>query len=336
MEKIYRAKRHLQRRSYLRTMHAFAWIIICLFVAAVVGGLLLQTQSLRQDNNDLRSRLAQVSSSRPAPLCHMMSDWTAGQTKQQTITVNDQPRTFYIHVPSNYRDGAYYPVLLFYVGRGANAKAGQAAYGLDTLPGIVVYPEPTMGNQNMTAWQGAPYSSAADDVAFTSAIISHLRSDLCIDLARIYAAGLSNGGGFVSLLSCKLPDQFAAYAVVAGATYPPEDNCKPPKPAPLINIHGDSDQTVPYFGSVVRRLPPVESWIAQRAHDEQCGSSTTTYPDTTTVLTSWNACREGGVVQNVRIAGGRHGWGPVSNDTIWQFLSQFSLRTVPNRDNLLH
>ncbi len=136
---------------------------------------------------------------------------------------------------------------------------------------------------------------------------------------------MSNGGGFASLLSCKLPNRFAAIAVVAGALYQPKSDCQPPRPVPLISIHGDQDPTVPYYGSIVRALPPVETWTSMRAKMNNCGQPITTYTDTRTVLTSWKDCKDGAKVENIRIEGGGHAWGQISNESLWQFLSQFSL-----------
>ncbi len=137
---------------------------------------------------------------------------------------------------------------------------------------------------------------------------------------------MSNGGGMVSLLSCKLSDRFAAFGIVAGAMYYPAGGCTPPQPTPLINIHGDSDSSVPYGGSAVRKLPDIASWSADRAKDNGCNPQpTTTNIDAVTTLTSWSGCRNNASVQNIRLRGGGHLWWPEATQTLWQFMSKHSL-----------
>jgi poly(3-hydroxybutyrate) depolymerase len=62
-----------------------------------------------------------------------------------------------------------------------------------------------------------------------------------------------------------------------------------------------------------------------RAKMNGCAKSATTYPSIDTITTTWNDCKAGAVVQNIRINGGGHMWGQISNDLLWQFLSRFSL-----------
>lgn len=324
VEKIYKAKRHSSRHSRVIPTGQLAWGVVCLAITAVLIGLWIQAQTLENQNNDLKKQLSALDM--PDDTCRVVGSWQPDQSKSASTVVNGSPRNYLVHMPDSFQDGKYYPLVMFYVGRGGTAHNAEVAYDLDRLPAIVIYPVPTMGQQNMTAWEGAPYSSGADDIAFTSAILDEVESDLCIDRTRVYAAGMSNGGGFASLLSCKLSDRFAAYAIVSGAMYPPESTCKPSTPTPLISIHGDHDPTVPYYGSLTRQLPPIESWVSMRAADNHCKAPPiTTYESATIVLTSWNNCQDGTKVQNVRIEGGGHVWGAVPNETLWQFLSQFSL-----------
>lgn len=301
-------------------MHHFAWGVVCIILLFSMGGLWIHAQSLDSKVGDLEKQL--LASKRPAPnTCKVGGDWQSNTTK--VLSVDD--REFSVHLPSNFLNYEYYPLILFYPGKGASAEGAQVAYGLDGLPAIVAYPHPTMGTDGYLAWQGAPYSSNADDVQFTASILDELQSELCVDRTRVYAVGLSNGGGFASLLSCKLSDRFAAYAIVAGALYSPAGDCKPPRPSPLISVHGDNDPIVPYDGSLVRRLPAIDSWTAKRAELNGCKTPTTINDGVRNVVTVWNQCKDNAVVQNIRIVGGNHGWGEVTNDTLWQFLSRFSL-----------
>ena len=65
-------------------------------------------------------------------------------------------------------------------------------------------------------------SCEAKDVRFISDVIDALGSTYNIDPARIYANGLSNGGGMAFALSCTMPDRIAA----VGAWCRPRRRCR--------------------------------------------------------------------------------------------------------------
>lgn len=131
---------------------------------------------------------------------------------------------------------------------------------------IAAYPQgASNAAENRTGvWYSAPYyNTTVDDVQFTKDILTDLASLLCINLHRFYAAGKSNGGGFVSYLACRSDTAglFAAFASASPALYPESlaftgvggvDNgqpaCDPGRAVPIINSHGEQDQTIPYLG----------------------------------------------------------------------------------------
>jgi len=306
-------------------MHHVAWGIVCVLLVSVVFGLWTRVQTLDTLNTQLQTKLAAAQVIRTVSTdCRADIKWTSNSTTELSIATPAGSRDFYIHLPNGFTNNTVYPLVVFYPGKGASAEAAKSAYGLDKLPSIVAYPFPTHGKDGFLSWQGAPYSSGSNDVGFTSAILDKLQSELCIDKSRIYAVGMSNGGGFVSLLSCTLSDRFAAVAIMSGAFYQPDGSCQPSRAIPLLNIHGDSDPVVPYAGSTVRQLPPIDDWVSMRARMDGCGSSATTYPNVSTTVTTWNNCASGSVVQNIRVNGGGHDWGQIPNGTLWAFLSQFS------------
>jgi polyhydroxybutyrate depolymerase len=325
MTTLYVAKRRGEKRPQSRVtfMHHVAWGVVCLILLSVMAGLWAQSQTLAAQNKQLRSQIV-VQNVAPTT-CKVDASWKPNASKTLTMNTKDGPRNYLVHMPDGFVHNQYYPLVMFYPGKGGGAQGSGITYGIYSLPAITVFPFPTTGTDGYTAWEGAPYSSGADDVAFTAAILDKLQSDLCIDRTHMYATGFSNGGAFASLLSCELPGRFAAYGVGSGALYQPHGDCKPPQSSPLINIHGDNDPIVPYNGSAIRHLPEMNEWISMRASIEQCGSPVTTYPEPSTVITTWDKCRGGGVVENVRIVGGGHDWGQLPNPALWQFLSRFSL-----------
>jgi len=309
--------------SYANFMHHFAWSIVCLFLLLCIMGVWTHMQKLENENTSLENQIAALESPVEPTTCKVIGEWQANTTKLMSVS----GRQFLVHPPVGFETNKYYPLVLFYPGKGATAQIGEIGSGLNTLPAVVAYPYPTMSKDGVWAWEGAPYSSGADDVAFTASILDTLQDDLCIDRTKIYAAGFSNGGGFASLLSCKLSDRFAAYAVVSGAFYMPDGGCVPPKPTPLISIHGDGDGNVPYKGSPIRKLPAIDDWTARRAALNKCGKPTVSSSNVNFLITTWDKCQANATVQNIRVQGGGHGWGKVdeTNAIIWKFLSRFSL-----------
>ena len=105
--------------------------------------------------------------------------------------------------------------------------------------------DPEQGNRNR---QGPP-----DDVAFLSQMLDHLATKFSVDNARIYMAGLSEGG-FMSLRAgCALGDRITAVAAV-GAAMPKMMVCVPPRPVPVVMINGTSDPVVPNGGGTEHNL----------------------------------------------------------------------------------
>ena len=306
-------------------------LMLSLFWIVVVGFLtyayIQQSSSVARLKSQVSSLKTQVSRKADTTLaCRVSGGWKAGQFSRYSVQVEGMERSSILHLPKDFVRGQYYPVVFFYVGKGGDAMQGAYKYNVNDLPAIVVYGEPLVGRDGVTAWDGAPYESSADDIAYTNALIGRLKQDLCINQSRIYAVGMSNGGGFAAYMSCKAPGQFAAIAIISGAMYPPEDDCNPQQQVPILNVHGTADTVIPYGGWEARKLPPIDNWMDMRAKYAGCEAKPyTREPTQNFTETVWNKCHKGVEIQNIRVNGGVHAWGNVSNDVIWRFLWQFSL-----------
>ena len=177
-------------------------------------------------------------------------------------------------------------------------------------------------------WLGdplAPNSTTIDDRIFVSELLNHLTSTLCIDEKKVYAAGLSNGGGLTGLLMCdaELNRRFAAYATVAGAFYPDaslteglfQAECQPSlngRKLPYLNLHGLNDTVVAYDGA--NNQPPasipVHSWVEGWAKKNQCTSvpAVATVEGGTVTESRWACGSEESAVVHRAIDGFGHGW----------------------------
>ncbi|MFQ5557292.1 MAG: alpha/beta hydrolase family esterase, partial [Acidimicrobiales bacterium] len=141
------------------------------------------------------------------------------------------------------------PLVLDFHGATATAGNEAAVTGFTDLAAqegfFVVNPQ---GSGLLSYWNIESTSSTrlADDVGFVVALLDEIGAARCVDLTRIHATGLSNGGMFSSTLACALADRIASFAPVAGTHVPPD--CGSP-PVPLLITHGTDDPIVPYDGS---------------------------------------------------------------------------------------
>lgn len=107
-------------------------------------------------------------------------------------------------------------------------------------------------------WLAAP-TVDNHDVTFIAELLDLLEAELCVDPARVYSTGMSNGGQMSSLLACRLPDRITAVAPVAGVEFPEE--CRG-GPVPVIAFHGTADPIVTYDGGGLNatRISDVIYW----------------------------------------------------------------------------
>ena len=173
---------------------------------------------------------------------------------------------------------------------------------------IVVYPA---GTSFPLRWRTSDDTGAAKDVAFISDLIDTLSAEYNIDPARIYANGISNGGGMSFLLSCRLSERIAAFGSVAGAFSIPWEACNPSRPMPAILFHGTADPIVPYQGGPAGPsgsiFPSIPAWVAEFARRNGCDASPQDLPASGDV----SGVRYTGCLADVvfyTIAGGGHSW----------------------------
>ncbi|SHJ43169.1 polyhydroxybutyrate depolymerase [Nocardiopsis flavescens] len=264
-----------------------------------------------------------------------------GQARRYALVDGDRERSYLLHLPEGYTPGRAWPVLLAYHGRGGSAE-GMAGYsGVAALPAVVVLPDGVEGDEGRQAWQGAPYSDpGVDDVAFTHALLDTVESRTCVDRTRVYAAGMSNGGGFAEVLACAAPGRITAVAAVAAAFYPHGLECDTSRPVPVVSFHGTDDATIPYVGDPGRGLPDIAAWNADRAAAHGCRAGPEAErpgPDATAL--EWSGCDRGAGVRHVVVEGGGHTWpgAPASSGPgrttatveayreLWRFVSRYRL-----------
>lgn len=243
-----------------------------------------------------------------------------------TLTYDGLERSYLLYVPASYDPAQPAPLVLSMHGFSSNPTQ-QVSFSqwnplADEYGFIVAYPQ---GTGFPLRWNSGanPFAprETTDDVGFIGVLIDTLSSSLCIDLTRVYATGLSNGGGMSNRLACELADRITAIGGVAGA-YSALPECQPSRPVPVIAFHGTDDTIVPYEGTTGQRfgLPPIEDWAAEWAGRNGCDLAPQPLADIGAVSgVEYTGCEAPVTLYTVH--GGGHTW-PGGEDQIALFVGE--------------
>ena len=280
-------------------------------------------------------------------------------------TVNDSMisggimRHYTLYIPKHFVAGSSRPLIMYFHGYGSTGSVEKAYSNFmpvaDTAGFLIVYPEGLKdGNGNQYWNAGIPgLPTTPDDVAFVSSLIDALHTRYNINTSKVYATGLSNGGYMSYRLAWKLSDKIAAIASVSGSMGPLDfAKCDPPRPIPIMEIHGTSDNTVAYNGSAI--ATNIDTLLRFWVTKDHCLpiSDPISLPDIDPTDGSnvmhfiWSAEVANTTCELYRIVGGAHvdwpGAGAGNNmdfsasPTIWQFFNRYQLsqssvkETVPS------
>jgi polyhydroxybutyrate depolymerase len=156
-------------------------------------------------------------------------------------------RMFRLTVPAGYDGKTPFPVVLALHSLTASHLRAFHEVGFDDPAArgefIGVAPSGRLHNGE-PFWFAAPTPDNYD-VAFIADLLDRIEGELCIDRARVYATGFSNGAQMSSVLACRLPHRIAAVAPVAGVEF--SDACAE-GPVAVIAFHGTDDSLVEYDG----------------------------------------------------------------------------------------
>jgi poly(3-hydroxybutyrate) depolymerase len=155
-------------------------------------------------------------------------------------------------------------------------RSGETASGALAEAGfLVVYPSGITGS-GPRHWRVERGDGLRKDVRFVAELIDRLEAEYNIDPARIYANGLSNGGGMAFVLSCTLSDRIAGVGMVAAAQSLPWEWCTDRRAVPMMAFHGTADWQMPYYGGAPGigsgEFPKVSTWAAKWARRNRCSN----------------------------------------------------------------
>ena len=241
----------------------------------------------------------------------------ANRTTGTIRTSAGQSRDYILHVPTGY-DRAKPTPLVISIHGAANWPSFQANLSqwnrlADEQGFLVVYPAGEGGGPKTWILRGRRTPARMPDVIFVSELLDQLEATYNVDPARIYANGLSNGGGVTFALSCTLAKRIAAFGPVASAVTLPISWCPDPRPAPMIAFHGTDDRLTPYDGGKVwlapQAFPSIPKWTATWARRNRCGPDpveTVVAVDVTRL--EYAGCANDATVLLYTIKGGGHTW----------------------------
>lgn len=244
--------------------------------------------------------------SEPPPVAPAACDGRTGQTGSfvETIESGGRERTFRLAVPDGIDLGQPTPLVLNFHGLGSNAAA-QEAYAAMAAKAAEEGFITAAGQGTGNSWNTGEICCApaneegVDDVQFVRDMVAAISADYCIDPARIFATGMSNGGFMSNRLGCDAADLIAAVAPVA--SFLGLRDCAPSRPMPILMFNGTEDPLVPYGAAAGSS----SGWAERngcRGEPEQTfangDSSCVTYPD----------CAGGATTTFCTVEGGGHTW----------------------------
>ena len=266
-----------------------------------------------------------------------------------TIVSSGQKREYLLYVPRSYDRAKPTPLVISMHGAALWPTAQMETSQWNTVAErhgfIVVYPSGIEG-KGPTVWHVDHGAGLMRDVKFISELIDTLGAAWNIDPARIYANGLSNGGGMSFVLSCALSNRSAAVGMVAAAQTLPWTWCTDHRAVPMIAFHGTADPVTPYKGGtswiMSRPFPDIPTWTANWARRNQCGTNPVESVIAADVTRrEYTNCADDAAVVLYTVLGGGHSWpggtplpewmvGPTSSSIdastlMWEFFRQHPL-----------
>ena len=244
-----------------------------------------------------------------------VSFYAANRDNGSFVSSGDK-RDYLLYVPRSYDPTRPTPLVISMHGAGlwgaAQRETSQWNELADSQGFIVVYPS-GIGGKGVRSWHVEPGAGLMKDVRFISELIDTLKVSYNIDSTRIYANGLSNGGGMSFALSCMLSDRIAAVGMVAAAQTLPWNWCTDHRPVPMIEFHGTADPEIPYNGGSSwispRPFPNVPRWTANWARRNRCGATPIESTAAADVIRrTYTNCADDATVVLYTVQGGGHTW----------------------------
>lgn len=218
-----------------------------------------------------------------------------------------------VHVPPQYDPTVPTALILDFHGFTWNAYQQELLddmkSAVDERGYLVVYPNGLNLSWNAGDCCGVSAAAEVNDVGYVSALIDKLSELYCIDPARVFATGMSNGAFLAHRLGCELSSKIAAIAPVAGDIGIPLETCNPSRKVPVMDFHGTLDAVVPWVGGTIDNFPSVDDSVGRWREIDGCSNATdVTYDKGDSQCVTWKGCADSTEVTLCTITGGGHTW----------------------------
>jgi polyhydroxybutyrate depolymerase len=252
-------------------------------------------------------------SPRPSAGCSKATIET-GRRLERTVEVDGVRRAYILDVPESIQPKTPVPLLFDFHGFGHSAAGVWEVSKFHALAArdgfITIYPDGLpvhlLGRDDL-GWEIFTITNNRD-MAFTRRLMDEIEQTYCIDEARVFATGFSNGAYFSNILGCTMSDRFAAIAPVSGGrlTLP----CAPPRGVPVLIHHGRNDALI----DVQQGREARDAWVqADQCHTQghdACEWHRGCRNDVEVVY-----CEDDGV----------HHWPEPATERIWKFFKRYPM-----------
>jgi poly(3-hydroxybutyrate) depolymerase len=244
-----------------------------------------------------------------------------------TTDGNKKTRRFLMQVPGDYNSTKAYPLIFVFHGAGGSSSQSYS-WGLQNVSGasenaIFVYPDGINFQNYGVGWDDAKNGY---DLPFFDNMVSDVAVHYCVNSARVFVAGFSWGGDFVTSLVCNRGNSIRA--AVANSTtdeYAQASNYETYQSMPCsATVHpavrfehavsGDSEYPSPLFSTTSKLFQ----------HLGTCSTASTKIASSTTVMScaSYNSCKNEYIECSFNASIG-HAIPPNWASDTWAFFSTF-------------
>ncbi|MBA3985780.1 MAG: T9SS type A sorting domain-containing protein [Flavobacteriales bacterium] len=260
-----------------------------------------------------------------------------------TISSNGIARSFDMQLPVDFNDlPNNLPLVIVLHGSGGSGSDIGAYSGFYEAAiannFISVFPNGISGEWNVEV--NGDLNDGPDDVRFIGDIIDYLCGGYAINQNKVYVTGHSRGAYMAYHLAVASADKIAAIAPVAGSMY--GDNTFITNylqggnfvKIPIMHIHGDADQIVPY-PDPNHQPTPYGEWPLTGFSVPTCGATTYNANDVIEIMPNVQKipfCTNTGdskEISLIRLLGGGHNWPNINTypaaQEIWNFFNQHQL-----------
>lgn len=170
---------------------------------------------------------------------------TERRSIQQAIGNTNVNREFFIRYPEQPVENLY-PVVFVFHGAGGNGEQELNRHQnilnlIDQGEFIGIFPSGFDNRWNVSG------ETNADDTEFFNLIVNELNTSSIFNTNRIFAIGISNGGGMVNKIG-KETDLLSGIAPLISQQSEPIGNLSPGRPISVYQVNGETDDLVPIEG----------------------------------------------------------------------------------------